>query len=92
LITGSANPKPQHREALIQAAQKITSATQSDQGCVFYDFSLSLDGSSVNSVEIWDSQEALDAHMEHEHTVEFMSGLGDIFITPPSMTQTEIKS
>lgn len=90
LIHGSAVPKPEHRDYLIEAAAKITRATQSDEGCLFYEFSISLDGRAINSVEIWRDREALDAHMSHPHTIEFMNGLGDIFVTPPTMTESKL--
>lgn len=83
-------PRTEHRDHLIEAAGKIMKATLSDDGCLFYEFSISLDGSAINSVEIWRDREALNAHMSHPHTIEFMTGLGDIFETPPKMTESQI--
>lgn len=90
LMRGSAIPKAEHREALIAAARVIAMDTQSDEGCLLYEFSLSLDGRSVDSTELWASREALDAHMQHGHTITFLSSLGDVFEEPPVMTEKTI--
>ncbi|MEY4019673.1 MAG: hypothetical protein RLZZ590_973 [Actinomycetota bacterium] len=90
LIKGSAIPKEEHRESLIAAARAIAIDTQSDDGCLLYEFSLSLDGRSIDSTELWGSREALEAHMQHKHTIDFLSSLGDVFDEPPIMTETLI--
>lgn len=90
LITGSARPTFGSRDQLIAAVREISEATQADPGCVLYQFALSLDGDSIDSVELWRDQAALDAHMNHEHTRRFLSGLDGLLDEEPVMNQTEI--
>jgi quinol monooxygenase YgiN len=68
LIAGSAYPIPAERGRLIAAAREITAATQSDDGCLYYAFTASLEDDAILSTELWRDRGALEAHMHHAHT------------------------
>lgn len=91
LIHGSARPLPERREELIQAAAAIATATQNDDGCLYYQFVQSLDSTELIGIEVWRDQAALDAHMSHQHTTDFLSGLDGAFSIEPVMTRIELQ-
>jgi quinol monooxygenase YgiN len=90
LITGSAHPAPDARDRLVAAARDISRATQGDEGCLQYLFASSLDDDAIINVELWRDQAALDAHMTHEHTQQFLSSLDGLIDGEPVMEQIEI--
>ena len=49
------------------------------------------DPDAITSVEIWASQAALDAHMEHGHTGEFLAAVADLTDGDPQMRLLEAK-
>ena len=49
--------------------------TKEEEGCIAYDLYEAIDGSfDVVMVEVWESKEALDAHMEAEHFKKYIPG------------------
>ena len=92
IALGIARPAPGRREELLQACRRVAEASRGDEGCVEYGFHLSLDDpEAVTSVEIWASQAALDAHMEHGHTGEFLAAVADLTDGDPQMRLLEAK-
>lgn len=90
LVSGSALPHDSHRGQLIAAALQIAKDTSDDDGCLYYNFSQDLETGAIISVELWRDRAALDAHMHHEHTIKFLSGLSGVFAQDPAMTELEI--
>lgn len=86
IVLGSARALKGRREELVAAARKVASGTRTDEGCQSYDFSASLDDEDVIlSVEVWRDQAALDAHMAHPHTQDFLAEVGGLLDGTPRM-------
>lgn len=87
IILGSATAAPGQRDELIAAALEITAATRGDEGCLSYGFAADLvDPSIISSVEVWRDQAAFDAHMQHEHTQQFIARVRDLLAGEPQMS------
>ena len=73
IVLGSATAAPGRRDELVAAARAVTAATRTDRGCLAYSFSADLeDPDRILSIEVWADRAALDAHMSHDHTEEFL--------------------
>jgi len=72
------------RDDFIAAAKACTEATRQEQGCLTYDFFQSVtDPNRFQSVETWESQEAIDAHFRAPHLAAFFEAVGPCFAEPP---------
>ena len=86
IVIGSATAAPGKRDELVAAALEVTAATRGDDGCLSYGFAADLeDPDTITSVEVWRDQAALDAHMDHEHTQQFLARVGGLFAGEPQM-------
>lgn len=87
IVLGSATAAPGRRPELVDAARAVTAATRGDDGCLSYAFAADLDDPDVVvSIEVWRNQEALDAHMTHDHTRRFIATVGGLIAGEPSMS------
>ena len=60
--------KPGVADKAAAEARKVIAATVKEEGCLHYDFHLSVsDPTKLVAVERWASREALDAHMHTPH-------------------------
>jgi quinol monooxygenase YgiN len=86
IVIGSARALPGRRADLVSAARAVATQTRGDQGCESYGFYADLaDQDVIVSVEIWRDQAALDAHMQHPHTQEFLATAGSLVDGTPTM-------
>ena len=69
--------------AFVEYMREMIALTKQEDGCFAYDLYEAIDGSGdVVMVEIWESKEALDAHMASEHFKKFVPG-GDVYKEAP---------
>jgi quinol monooxygenase YgiN len=74
IVIGDATAAPGRRDALVTAARAVAEATRRDHGCLAYSFAADIeDEDRILSIEIWADQAALDAHLDHAHTAEFLA-------------------
>ena len=60
-------------EELVAAAREVAAATRADRGCLTYSFSADVeDPDRIIGIEVWADQPALDEHMGHRHTQDFL--------------------
>ncbi|MCX4457502.1 MULTISPECIES: putative quinol monooxygenase [unclassified Streptomyces] len=86
IVIGSARALPGRRADLVSATRAVTSQTRDDQGCESYGFYADLaDEDVILSLEVWRDQAALDAHMDHPHTQEFLAAAGPLIDGTPTM-------
>ncbi|MBJ8342434.1 antibiotic biosynthesis monooxygenase [Antrihabitans sp. YC3-6] len=86
IITGSARALPGRRDQLVAASIDIVAATRADDGCLSYGFYANLtDPELIVSVEVWRDQAALDEHMGHAHTTDFLAVAGTVVDGEPDM-------
>lgn len=86
IVIGQAEAAPGRREEMLGAVTKMAAATTSDTGCVSYGFYADVNRPEVIlGVEVWRDRAALDAHMSHDHTVEFLSTVPSLVAGEPVM-------
>ncbi|WP_138757243.1 putative quinol monooxygenase [Modestobacter altitudinis] len=86
IILSSATATPGRRDELIAAARAIAAVTRSDRGCLSYDFAADLDDPDrVLGVEVWADRAALDEHMGHDHSREFLAAVPGMVTGEPVM-------
>jgi quinol monooxygenase YgiN len=65
--------------AYVSYLAEMIALTKQEEGNIAYDLYEAADGSGdVVMIELWESKEALDKHMQSEHFQKFIPG-GDIF-------------
>ncbi|MEI6641873.1 MAG: putative quinol monooxygenase [Novosphingobium sp.] len=63
-------------EAALPAARKVVAATQSEDGCIQYDYSRDISDPEIFHItERWTSREALAAHLKTPHVAEWIAVL-----------------
>jgi quinol monooxygenase YgiN len=86
IVLGSARAMPGRRDELATAAREVVAATRGDEGCQSYGFYADLtDDDVIVSVEVWRDQAALDAHMAHPHTQDFLARTAGLLDGTPDM-------
>ena len=68
--------------AFVEYMREMITLTKAEDGCIAYDLYEAIDGSGVVMLEMWESKEALDKHMQTEHFKKFVPG-GDIYKEGP---------
>ncbi len=91
IVLGGATAAPGHRDELVAAARAVAAATRADRGCLAYSFAADVeDPDRILSIEIWADQAALDEHMRHEHTQEFLRTAPGLVAGDPVMSFHEV--
>jgi len=87
IVLGSAIAAPGRRDELVAAARAVAAASQEDRGCVAYSFAADLeDEDRILGIEIWADRAALDEHMTHTHTQEFLQVAPGLVAGEPVMS------
>lgn len=86
VVIGVARARAGRREDLLAAARAVVEAARDDDGCRSYGFYTDIaDDDTVLSLEVWEDQATLDAHLRHPHTAEFLARAPDLVEGPPAM-------
>ncbi|MET1059125.1 MAG: putative quinol monooxygenase [Nocardioides sp.] len=86
IVIGEAEAAPGRRDQMLEAVAAMATATQSDEGCESYGFYADVTRPEVLlSVEVWRDRAALDAHMAHAHTQQFLATVPDLVAGDPAM-------
>lgn len=73
--------KPGTSERAAIEARKVVEGTVKEDGCLFYDFNLSVtDPTRLVAVERWDSKEALAKHNETAHLLAWRKVVAEIVV------------
>ena len=81
IIAGSITTEDGHRDAFLTAVKPMVAATHTEPGCREYVFSPDPDDDNRLLVfEMWDDQDALQAHFATDHMAEFQRKMADIAI------------
>ena len=70
-------------EAFFKYMKELVDCTHQEEGCIAYDLYKDRDGSGVFMLEVWKSQEALDAHIVSDHCKRLVPGSRDFLNTDP---------
>jgi quinol monooxygenase YgiN len=78
--------KPEMREKALAAASRMTVETHKEAGCLQYHFYTDIDDPNVLHVfEEWESDSALNAHLQTPHMAEFSAVLGQVVAEEPKV-------
>jgi len=73
--------KPGTSERAAAEARKVVEGTVKEDGCLFYDFNLSVtDPTRLVAVERWESKEALAKHNETPHLLAWRKVVAEIVV------------
>ncbi|MQY27291.1 putative quinol monooxygenase [Nocardia aurantia] len=87
IVVGVARVRPGCLGDVEDAARRMAVATRSDPGCHLYRFAADLeDPETIVSVEMWADRAALDSHLAHAHTTEFLAQVTSLVEGTPEMT------
>ncbi len=79
IVHGTIPIRPDRRERALELARTMTKATQSEFGCISYDFYVGLsDPNTLMLFQEWENMEALMGHFETEHMNEFLRELPEV--------------
>lgn len=76
VVAGTVKVKSNTREEAAQAALKMAAATQTEAGCIAYQFYTDLaDPNTFFIFEVWESEVALTQHFQTDHMRTFQQEL-----------------
>lgn len=79
IVHGSIPIRPDCRERALELAKTMTEATQSEMGCISYDFYVGLsDPNTLMLFQEWENMDALMGHFQTEHMDEFLRELPQV--------------
>ena len=79
IVHGSIPIRPDCRERALELARAMTEATQSELGCISYDFYVGLsDPNTLMLFQEWENMDALMGHFQTEHMDEFLRELPNV--------------
>ena len=83
--------KPGSREQLQAALATCATASRTDPGCQSYAFWTDVENlDSYASIETWDSQADLDAHMKTPHVAALFAAIGEHVAGAPVVTTYDV--
>ena len=86
IVIGEAEAASGRRDQMLEAVAAMARATRPDDGCELYGFYADVTNPDVIlSVEVWRDQAALDAHMGHDHTADFLATVPALVAGEPVM-------
>ena len=78
VVVGYLTLKADAKDAAVAAVRELVTATRAESGNVDYRYSFDLDDETrLNLTEIWDDEDALNAHMATDHMAAFLGQVGD---------------
>ena len=91
LVVAVLPAKPEKREELHALLVDLARASRDDAGCLSYGFYADVeDATRFVSVETWDEQASLDAHMQQPHVTSGLGRLGDLLGGAPEIVVHEV--
>ena len=93
IVAVTAPIKPEFREEMIQATITVQDATRKEPGCITYTFHTQVADPNIFFVfEVWESAEALQFHMQQEHTQTFLAQAKIAAAAPMTAERFEVPS
>ena len=93
VVAGTARLQPGTGARAQQVIEEVVAKTRQEPGCYSYTFYIEVgDPNTLHVFEEWESNEALDAHIQREHTQRFLAALGELVAAPPDVNKYEISA
>lgn len=82
---------PSKRDEVVAALRACVTATRAEPGNIDYRFSPDLDDEArFNLAEIWESEDAMTAHMGTAHLAALLEALGPLMGGAPEITRYDV--
>jgi len=93
VISGIITIDPAKRDAAIAAMRELMTETRKEKGCAAYVMSGDFeDPGKIRLFEEWESQAAIDAHMQAPHMKKFGSQVGQLGFKGMALDRYEVSS
>lgn len=93
IVSGIVSVDQADHDAMVGLIAPLVAQTLAEPGNVTYGFWASPSEPGVFRVyEEWEGPEALGAHMETEHMVAFLAGMGSLRVTGTELYQHEVEA
>ena len=93
VVVATVPGQPDKRAQIVAALATCAAASRNDPGCRSYIFTTDVeDEHSYASIETWDDQASLDAHMQQPHTQALLATLADKVAAAPVITTYEVSA
>ncbi len=77
--------KPEKQEDLASMLAQLAAASRNDPGCISYSFHVDIeDPTTFRSIEMWESEDQMNAHMQTPH-------IGAAIAAAPDLLATELQ-
>ena len=77
VVTGHLTIDPTQRASVEAAIAAVVAPTRAEDGNVDYRYGADLgEPDRINITELWESEEAMEAHMATQHLADFMAAVG----------------
>ena len=91
VVAGTAPLQPGKGAQAEKLIEEVVRLTRAETGCHSYTFYTTVgDPNTIHVFEEWESDAALDAHMQQPHTQAFLAGLGELLSCPPDVKRYEV--
>ena len=91
VVIATAGGQPDKRAEITAALATCAAASRGDAGCQSSVFTVDVENpDSYASIETWDEQASLDAHMQQPHTTKLLATLSDKVLAAPVITVYEV--
>jgi len=91
VVVATVPGRPDKRADILAALTTCAAASRKDAGCLSYVFTSDVeDENSYASIETWDDQASLDAHMQQPHTQALLAALPPWVAGAPVITTYEV--
>ncbi len=88
VISGTAELKPENREAALALIEEIVKLSREEEGCISYTFYADLaEPNTIQVFEEWETEAALNAHLAQPHTQNFLASIGPLLAGPPNIVR-----
>lgn len=81
-VVAKCTVKKENLDKYIALAEELVQETQKEEGCIFYSLHQDVNDPTVLAcIETWETQEALDAHLESDHIKRIVPTLREMRLT-----------
>ncbi|MGI8769140.1 MAG: putative quinol monooxygenase [Propionibacteriaceae bacterium] len=92
VVTARIVAKPESRAALAEAIAGLTAVSRQDKGCTSYIWYVDLeDPNAFSTIETWETQDDIDAHMSADHTQAALAAAADMVSEAPVIMQYQVE-
>lgn len=77
VITAILKPIEGHEEEVYNVLKTVTEASRKESGCIQYDVHQSMQDSNYILIEVWENEEAVEAHINSSHYQKYRESIPD---------------